>query len=240
MTPSADPTEVSAGFTWTRATGTRAWPPSVIRSFPTRRSTPLRSSRPTRHTLLLTELRQLGGALGRPDASGRRPLPHRADFAMFGVGLPMTPELGEAIEAQLNRFDDRCGPGREGGYFNFASAPATPTRSSRRGLRPPAEVKRPLRPNDRISPTTRWRSHRLEIRLTETRRVKWIKLSSRPTLDPPSGPRLPSWHLKPSTTEPRIGLTSRRLRSRRGDIMTAAATNLRARRRDDQRWSAGS
>jgi FAD/FMN-containing dehydrogenase len=74
--------------------------------------------------LLLTELRQLGGALGRPDASGGALSHIDADFAMFGVGLPMTPELGQAIEGQLNRFDDAMRPwAADGGYFNFAERP---------------------------------------------------------------------------------------------------------------------
>jgi FAD/FMN-containing dehydrogenase len=74
--------------------------------------------------LLLTELRQLGGALGRPDSSGGALSHIDADFAMFGVGLPMTPELGGAIEGHLDRFDDAMRPwAAEGGYFNFAERP---------------------------------------------------------------------------------------------------------------------
>lgn len=74
--------------------------------------------------LLLTELRQLGGALGRPDASGGALSHIDADFVMLGIGLPMTPELGQAIEAQLDRFDDAMRPwAAEGGYFNFAERP---------------------------------------------------------------------------------------------------------------------
>lgn len=74
--------------------------------------------------LLLTEMRHLGGALGRPDPSGGALSHIDADFAMFGVGLPMTPELGQAIEAHLDRFDDAMRPwAAEGGYFNFAERP---------------------------------------------------------------------------------------------------------------------
>lgn len=74
--------------------------------------------------LLLTELRQLGGALGRPDASGGALSHIDADFAMFGVGLPMTPELGGAIEDRLNRFEETMRPwAAEGGYYNFAERP---------------------------------------------------------------------------------------------------------------------
>jgi FAD/FMN-containing dehydrogenase len=102
--------------------------------------------------LLLTELRQLGGALGRPDASGGALSHIDAEFAMFGVGLPMTPELGEAIEAQLNRFDDAMRPwAAEGGYFNFAERPCDAD-----AILPPdvcsrlAEVKRHYDPDNLI------------------------------------------------------------------------------------------
>ena len=74
--------------------------------------------------LLLTELRHLGGALGRPDPNGGALSQIDADFAMFGVGMPMTPELGQAIEAHLDRFDEAMRPwAAEGGYFNFAERP---------------------------------------------------------------------------------------------------------------------
>jgi hypothetical protein len=74
--------------------------------------------------LLLSELRQLGGALGRP-AEGGGALSHLdAEFVMLGIGLPMTPELGEAIEGHLDRLVEEMEPWRaEGGYFNFAERP---------------------------------------------------------------------------------------------------------------------
>ena len=47
--------------------------------------------------LLLSEVRQLGGAFGRP-AENAGALSHiDAGFVMYSVGMPMTPELGEAI-----------------------------------------------------------------------------------------------------------------------------------------------
>lgn len=102
--------------------------------------------------LLLTELRQLGGALGRPDADGGALSHIGADFAMFGVGLPMTPELGEAIEAQLSRFDEAMRPwAADGGYFNFAERPCDAD-----AILPPevcsrlADVKRRYDPNNLI------------------------------------------------------------------------------------------
>jgi FAD/FMN-containing dehydrogenase len=101
--------------------------------------------------LLLTELRQLGGALGRPDNGGA--LSHvDADFVMFGVGLPMTPELGEAIEGRLDRFDDAMRAwAAKGAYFNFAERPCDAD-----AILPPetcarlAEVKRRYDPDNMI------------------------------------------------------------------------------------------
>jgi hypothetical protein len=79
---------------------------------------------PERSPLLLTELRQLGGALGRPDEDGGALTHLDAAFVMLGIGMPMTPELREAIEAQLDRFDTAMEPwAADGGYFNFAERP---------------------------------------------------------------------------------------------------------------------
>jgi FAD/FMN-containing dehydrogenase len=65
--------------------------------------------------MLLSELRQLGGALGRP-AEGAGALSHlAADYVMYSVGMPMTPELGEAIPAYLGKIGETMGPfGAEG------------------------------------------------------------------------------------------------------------------------------
>ncbi len=74
--------------------------------------------------LLLAELRQLGGALGRPDPDGGALSHLDAAFVMLGIGLPMTPELGQAIEGHLDRFDEEMAPWlADGGYFNFAERP---------------------------------------------------------------------------------------------------------------------
>jgi FAD/FMN-containing dehydrogenase len=74
--------------------------------------------------LLLTELRHVGGALGREDENGGALSHLDASYVMFGIGLPMTPELGQAIEAHLDRFDEAMRPwAAEGGYFNFAERP---------------------------------------------------------------------------------------------------------------------
>jgi FAD/FMN-containing dehydrogenase len=74
--------------------------------------------------LLLTELRHVGGALGREDESGGALSHLDAGYLMFGIGMPMTPELGQAIGAHLDRFDEAMQPwAAEGGYFNFAERP---------------------------------------------------------------------------------------------------------------------
>lgn len=79
---------------------------------------------PESSPLLLTELRQLGGALGRADPDGGALSHLDAAFVMLGIGLPMTPELGQAIEGRLDRFDEAMAPWvAEGGYFNFAERP---------------------------------------------------------------------------------------------------------------------
>jgi hypothetical protein len=102
--------------------------------------------------LLLTEIRQMGGALKRPDPDGGALSHLDVDWVMLGIGLPMTPELGEAIEGHLDRFDDAMEPwAGDGGYFNFAERPCDtneilpPDVCSRLG-----EVKRHWDPDNRI------------------------------------------------------------------------------------------
>jgi FAD binding domain-containing protein len=74
--------------------------------------------------LLLSEIRHLGGALARPDENGGALSSLDADFVMFGVGMPMTPELGKAIETHLDHLHETMKPwAAEGGYFNFAERP---------------------------------------------------------------------------------------------------------------------
>jgi hypothetical protein len=74
--------------------------------------------------LLLAELRQLGGALGRSSEGAGALSSLEAAFAMFAIGLPMTPELGAAIPGYLDRVQDAMRPwASDGGYFNFAERP---------------------------------------------------------------------------------------------------------------------
>lgn len=75
--------------------------------------------------LLVAELRQLGGALGRPAENGGALTHLDAAFVMLGVGVPVTHELGEAIEDRLERLGAAMEPwAAEGGYFNFAERPS--------------------------------------------------------------------------------------------------------------------
>jgi hypothetical protein len=74
--------------------------------------------------LLLSELRHLGGALGRPAESGGALSHLDASFAMYSVGLPMTPELGAAIPGHLERIAAAMEPWAvAGAYYNFTEAP---------------------------------------------------------------------------------------------------------------------
>jgi hypothetical protein len=74
--------------------------------------------------LLLSELRSLGGALGRPDPDGGALTHLETDFVMYSVGMPMTPELGEAIPAHLQKIEQTMQPwAGEGSYFNFTERP---------------------------------------------------------------------------------------------------------------------
>jgi FAD binding domain-containing protein len=74
--------------------------------------------------LLLSELRQLGGALGRP-AENPGALPALdAEFVMLGIGMPMPPERAQAINEHLDLLHETMQPwAAAGGYFNFAERP---------------------------------------------------------------------------------------------------------------------
>jgi hypothetical protein len=74
--------------------------------------------------LLLAELRHLGGALARPAENGGALDKLDAEYVMLGIGMPMTPELGEAINEQLDKLGDAMKPwAAEGGYYNYSERP---------------------------------------------------------------------------------------------------------------------
>ncbi len=75
-------------------------------------------------SLLLAELRQLGGELGRARDGAGALSKLDAEFVMLGLGVPMTPELGEQIDADLDRLHAAMEPwSASGGYLNFAERP---------------------------------------------------------------------------------------------------------------------
>jgi len=101
--------------------------------------------------LLLSELRHLGGALGRPDPDGGALSHLDAGFARYSVGMPMTPELGEAIPAHLRKIEEAMAPWAAGRYYNFTEGPCDVD-----AILPPdvcgrlAEVKRQWDPDGRV------------------------------------------------------------------------------------------
>jgi hypothetical protein len=102
--------------------------------------------------LLLAELRQLGGALGRPAENGGALSHLDAAFVMIGIGMAMGPEMSEAVSAGLDRLHDTMEPWTaDGGYFNFADRPCDTD-----AILPPnvctrlADVKRKWDPDGRI------------------------------------------------------------------------------------------
>jgi FAD/FMN-containing dehydrogenase len=74
--------------------------------------------------LLLAELRQLGGALGRAPAGSGALAKLDAAFLLSGIGVPMSPEIAAAIPGDLDRLADSLRPWQaDGGYLNFAERP---------------------------------------------------------------------------------------------------------------------
>lgn len=102
--------------------------------------------------LLLSELRHLGGALGRPADDGGALTHLEAGYVMYSVGLPMTPQLGEAITGHIARLEEAMRPWlADGSYFNLTDRPCDVD-----AILPPevceqlAEVKRRWDPDGRI------------------------------------------------------------------------------------------
>ena len=79
--------------------------------------------------LLIAELRQLGGALGRP-APGAGALPQLdGAHALFGVGLTMSPEMTAAVNRSAEHLVESMDPWTGGNYLNFAEEPDTDART---------------------------------------------------------------------------------------------------------------
>ena len=75
--------------------------------------------------LLLAEMIQLGGALGRP-AEDAGALTHLdAAYLMFATGVAMSPEMAQAASGSLDRLDSAMDPwAADGQFLNFADRPA--------------------------------------------------------------------------------------------------------------------
>jgi FAD/FMN-containing dehydrogenase len=70
------------------------------------------------------ELRQLGGALGRPTPYAGALSHIEGEFLLFSVGLAFTPEMGQAQAAHLDVVDEAMAPWRaDQTYLNFAERP---------------------------------------------------------------------------------------------------------------------
>lgn len=102
--------------------------------------------------LLFSELRQVGGAFARPAEGGGALSSLDAAYVLSSIGVPMTPELGEAIPPYLARVEETMRPwAADGGYFNFTEKPCDVE-----AILPPevcarlAEVKRQWDPERRI------------------------------------------------------------------------------------------
>ena len=78
----------------------------------------------TGSTLLLAELRQLGGALARRTEGTGALDKLEFPFVMSAVGALMAPDAGETVPRDLARLDEAMAPFRaDGGYFNFVDSP---------------------------------------------------------------------------------------------------------------------
>jgi FAD binding domain-containing protein len=78
----------------------------------------------TGSTLLLAELRHLGGALARRTEGAGALDKLDFPFVMSAVGALMAPDAGETVPRDLARIDEAMAPFRaEGGYFNFVDSP---------------------------------------------------------------------------------------------------------------------
>ncbi len=74
--------------------------------------------------LLMMELRQVGGALGRPAEDGGALDMIDGSFLLFLAGIPMDPEMGRAVVAHADRIVAAMGPWSRGRqYLNFSERP---------------------------------------------------------------------------------------------------------------------
>jgi hypothetical protein len=75
--------------------------------------------------LLTLEVRHIGGAARRPAAGHGALAALDGDYMTFGGGIPMTPELGVAIQARIDALDRVLAPwSADTTYLNFVERPA--------------------------------------------------------------------------------------------------------------------
>jgi hypothetical protein len=100
--------------------------------------------------LLAVELRQLGGAVGVPPAEHGALAKISGAFALFAVGMAMTPEMGAAVEAHIDRVTEAMDPWDAGRrYLNFTERSADASAFFPEGtLRRLQAVKRAFDPGD--------------------------------------------------------------------------------------------
>jgi hypothetical protein len=79
-------------------------------------------------SLLISELRQLGGALGRPhQGAGALPMLH-GEYLALGCGIAATPEMGAAGQRDADAFVAALKPfGSSRQYLNFVEHPTDPS-----------------------------------------------------------------------------------------------------------------
>jgi hypothetical protein len=75
-------------------------------------------------TVVSAELRQTGGALGRPAPGGGVLDALPGDYCAFGVGMLMGPEAGAKLRADLDRILEALEPYAAGRYLNYSELPA--------------------------------------------------------------------------------------------------------------------
>jgi hypothetical protein len=77
--------------------------------------------------LLMSELRHLGGALGREHEGHGALARFAGEYMMFGVGIPVSVEIAAAIHAGLAKLADALAPWETGAaYLNFVEEPVDP------------------------------------------------------------------------------------------------------------------
>ena len=78
-------------------------------------------------TLMIAELRQLGGALGRPHRGGGVVSKFDGQFLIFAGGVALTPEMGMQVEADALRLTGALSPWASGSaYLNFCENEVDP------------------------------------------------------------------------------------------------------------------